>query len=111
MRRKVIAGNWKMNMLPNEAMEMITKLAPDVKETEKISKEVEAMIIVGGKNSSNTTKLYDISKKNCQNVIFVQNADELDVQKVKGFKKVGIMAGASTPQKSVEEIIEKLGGK
>ena len=34
MRRKVIAGNWKMNMLPNEAMEMITKLAPDVKETE-----------------------------------------------------------------------------
>ena len=69
------------------------------------------MIIVGGKNSSNTTKLYDISKKNCQNVIFVQNADELDVQKVKDLKKVGIMAGASTPQKSVEEIIEKLGGK
>jgi triosephosphate isomerase len=34
MRRKVIAGNWKMNMLPNEAMEMITKLAPEVKETE-----------------------------------------------------------------------------
>ena len=34
MRRKVIAGNWKMNMLPNEAMEMITKLAPDVKNTE-----------------------------------------------------------------------------
>ena len=81
------------------------------KETEKISKEVEAMIIVGGKNSSNTTKLYDISKKNCQNVIFVQNAEELDIQKIKDFKKVGIMAGASTPQKSVEEIIEKLGGK
>ena len=34
MRRKVIAGNWKMNMLPNEAMEMITKLAPLVKDTE-----------------------------------------------------------------------------
>ena len=34
MRRKVIAGNWKMNMLPNEAMEMISKLAPLVKETE-----------------------------------------------------------------------------
>lgn len=34
MRRKVIAGNWKMNMLPNEAMEMITRLAPDVKNTE-----------------------------------------------------------------------------
>ena len=40
MRRKVIAGNWKMNMLPNEAMEMITKLAPEVKETENVlSKE------------------------------------------------------------------------
>ena len=35
MRRKVIAGNWKMNMLPNEAMEMITKLAPLVKDTEQ----------------------------------------------------------------------------
>lgn len=81
------------------------------KETEKISKEVEAMIIVGGKNSSNTTKLYDISKRNCKNVIFVQNADELDVQKLKNFNKIGIMAGASTPQESVEEIIEKLGGK
>ena len=81
------------------------------KETEEISKEVEAMIIVGGKNSSNTTKLYDISKKNCQNVIFVQNADELEIQKLKNSKKIGIMAGASTPQESVEKIIEKLGGK
>lgn len=80
------------------------------KETDKISKEVNAMIIVGGKNSSNTTKLYDISKKNCQNVILVQNSDELEIKKILGFKKIGIMAGASTPKECIQEIIEKLGG-
>ena len=80
------------------------------KETEKISKIVDLMIIVGGKNSSNTTKLYDISIKNCPNVIFVQDKDELDIDKIKGASKIGIMAGASTPKKSVDEIIEKLGG-
>ena len=78
------------------------------KETEKISKEVDVMIIVGGKNSSNTTKLYDISNKNCQNVIFVQNSEELDIKKIKNFEKIGIMAGASTPKESIDEIIKKL---
>ena len=81
------------------------------KETEKISKEVDAMIIVGGKNSSNTIKLYEIAKKDCKNVTFIQSAEELNDKEISKFEKIGIMAGASTPQSSVDEVIEKLGGK
>lgn len=73
-------------------------------ETEKISKEVDAMIIVGGKNSSNTKKLYDIAKTNCMNTILVETVKELNINDMKRYKKIGIMAGASTPNESVEEI-------
>ena len=77
-------------------------------ETKEISKKVDLMIIVGGKNSSNTNKLYDIAQKNCKNAIFVESKEDLDKEKVLKFDKIGIMAGASTPQKSVDEIIEIL---
>lgn len=73
-------------------------------ETEKISKEVEAMIIVGGKNSSNTKKLYDIAKTNCVNTISVETVEELNIKDMKKYKKIGIMAGASTPNESVDKI-------
>ena len=77
-------------------------------ETKEISKKVDLMIIVGGKNSSNTNKLYDIAQKNCKNAVFVESKEELDKEKILRFDKIGIMAGASTPQKSVDEIIEIL---
>ena len=62
------------------------------------------MIIVGGKNSSNTKKLYDIAIANCPNTILVETVVDLDVENIKKYKTIGIMAGASTPNKSVEEI-------
>ena len=66
------------------------------------------MIIVGGKNSSNTKKLYDISIKNCKNVECVETIKDLKIEKIKKFNKIGIMAGASTPNESVEEIVKEL---
>ena len=75
-------------------------------ETEKISKNVDYMIIIGGKNSSNTKKLYEIAKANCSKSICVETVKELDVNNLKGCKKVGIMAGASTPEKSIKEIVK-----
>lgn len=75
-------------------------------ETKEIAKKVECMIIVGGKHSSNSNKLYEIAKKFCKNVFFVQTKDELELEKIKYFKSLGIMAGASTSQKSVEEIVD-----
>ena len=87
-------------------------------ETEKISKQVDYMIIVGGKNSSNTRKLYDIAKKNCEDSICVETAEELPIEEIRDKKeeklkslnatertfKIGIMAGASTPKESIEDV-------
>lgn len=77
------------------------------KETENISKDVDLMIIIGGKNSSNTKKLYEIAKKNCRNSIIIESVKEIvneDKEKIEKVKKIGIMAGASTPNESIEEV-------
>lgn len=74
------------------------------KETEEISKKVDSMIIIGGKNSSNTKKLYEISLKNCKNTVCIETKDELKKELYKNSNNIGIMAGASTPQKSIDEI-------
>lgn len=83
-----------------------TKIRQD--ETKKISKDVEAMIIVGGKHSSNTNKLYDIAKAQCKNSFLIETKNEIDIQKMKKFKTIGIMAGASTPKKSIDSVVEIL---
>ena len=69
------------------------------------------MIIIGGKNSSNTQKLYDIAKKNCQNAFVVENKEELPIDRIKNFRKIGIMAGASTPNESINDIIKLIEDK
>lgn len=76
------------------------------KETEELSKKVNAMIIIGGKNSSNTKKLYEIAKKNCENTILIESVTELNG--IDDVEKIGIMAGASTPKESIEEVINFL---
>ena len=64
------------------------------------------MIIVGGKHSSNSNKLYEIASKNCKNVFFAETKDDLNLEKIKSFKSLGIMAGASTPKKSITEVVD-----
>lgn len=66
------------------------------------------MIIIGGKHSSNTTKLYDLAKKYCNNVQIVETEKELNIEILNGIDKIGIMAGASTPKESIENVVEKL---
>lgn len=78
------------------------------KETEEMAKKVDCMIVIGGKNSSNTKKLNEIAKQYCETVLLIENETELELDKIKPDDKVGIMAGASTPKKSVEEVIERL---
>ena len=77
-------------------------------EVEKIAKQVDKMIIIGGKNSSNTKKLFDIAKRSCDNSICIENEKELDLNSYNKTDKVGIMAGASTPQESIDKVIEVL---
>lgn len=78
------------------------------KETENLSKEVDCMIIIGGKNSSNTKKLYELAEKNCQKAIAIETKEELNKEELLKYKKIGIMAGASTPKKNIDEVAELL---
>ena len=78
------------------------------RETKEISKKVDYMIIIGGTNSSNTKKLYEIAKKYCKNSICIETAEQIDLSKLKNKNKIGIMAGASTPRHNIEEVYNLL---
>lgn len=73
-------------------------------EAKEIAKKVDAMIVIGGKNSSNTQKLYDICKAECENTFYIQTAKDLDFDELKNYEKIGITAGASTPKNIIEEV-------
>ena len=78
------------------------------KETKQISKEVDKMIIIGGKNSSNTKKLYEIAEKNCKEAMCIETKEELTKQDIFGYDKIGIMAGASTPKESIKNVVDMI---
>ena len=73
-------------------------------EAREIASQVDAMIVIGGKNSSNTQKLYEICKSECVNTFFIQTADDLDFDKIRQYSRIGITAGASTPKNIIEEV-------
>lgn len=73
-------------------------------EAQKISSKVDGMIVIGGKNSSNTQKLYDICRNECENTFYVQTVKDLDLHELKSLKSIGITAGASTPKNIIEEV-------
>lgn len=77
-------------------------------ETKELSKSVDLMIIIGGKNSSNTKKLYDIATQNCGHAIHIETKDDLDLDFVKSFENIGIMAGASTPEYIVNDVCDAI---
>ena len=77
-------------------------------ETEKIASQTDLMIVVGDRKSSNTCKLFDLSSRLCENVLFVENAAELDVSRIDKYKKVGVTAGASVPDWIIGEVIGKM---
>ncbi len=74
------------------------------KETSLLAQESEAVIVIGGLHSSNTRKLYEISKQQCVNTYFIQKPSDLDLNMFKSFRSVGITAGASTPNNIIEEV-------
>lgn len=73
-------------------------------EAEHIASEVDAMIVIGGRHSSNTRKLYEICQKKCKNTYYIQTLDDLDPESVNSVRSVGITAGASTPKNIIEEV-------
>ncbi|MCR5520423.1 MAG: bifunctional 4-hydroxy-3-methylbut-2-enyl diphosphate reductase/30S ribosomal protein S1 [Lachnospiraceae bacterium] len=76
------------------------------RETREIAKNSDAMIVIGGKHSSNTRKLFEISKEQCENTYYIQTHVDLDLSAFKSFRCVGITAGASTPKTIIKEVLE-----
>ena len=74
----------------------------------ELAKECDSMIIIGGKQSSNTRKLYEISSLYCDNSQWIENCNDIDFDKIKKSKKTGITAGASTPEWIIEEVINNV---
>ena len=73
-------------------------------EARKIAADVDAMIVIGGRHSSNTQKLFEICKEECKNTYYIQTLEDLDVHSMQSMSCVGITAGASTPNKIIEEV-------
>ena len=77
-------------------------------EAARLASRCDAMIVIGGKHSSNSRKLAEICGKLCDNVFFIENASQLDTRKFAGFNVVGITAGASTPEWIIKEVNRKM---
>ena len=76
------------------------------REAKSIAGEVDTMLVVGGRHSSNTQKLFEICKKECGNTYYIQTPVDLDSEMFQCSSYVGITAGASTPKKIIEEVQE-----
>ena len=76
------------------------------KEAQTVAGEVDTMLVVGGRHSSNTQKLFEICKKECGNTYYIQSPVDLDSEMFQNSRYVGITAGASTPKKIIEEVQE-----
>ncbi len=73
-------------------------------ETAALAKEVDCMLVIGGKDSSNTKKLYEISKTYQPNTFFLESVADFPVNTVQSHWTVGVTAGASTPDGTIEEV-------
>ena len=70
----------------------------------KLAECADCMIVIGGANSSNSRKLYEICRERCELTYFIQTLDDLHLELPKSVRLVGITAGASTPNKIIEEV-------
>ncbi len=73
-------------------------------EARQIAGKVDAMIVIGGSHSSNTQKLFEICRKECENTYYIQTVHDLNLEVLRSTGLVGITAGASTPKKIIEEV-------
>ena len=80
-----------------------------IEEAEKIAKACSAVFVIGDANSSNTKGLFNVAKKICENTYFVSDLSALQaVKNINSIAKLGILSGASTPQESITEVINRM---
>jgi 4-hydroxy-3-methylbut-2-enyl diphosphate reductase len=78
-------------------------------EAERLARESDAVIVVGGRLSANTNRLAEICRKSCRSVIHIESVEELDAASLAGLGVVGVTAGASTPDWVIAGVLESLG--
>jgi 4-hydroxy-3-methylbut-2-enyl diphosphate reductase len=121
-RACVIAQTTQDRKIFQQMVEKIEKKIPDIrvfdticdstnmrqKEVLELAKEVDAMVIVGGKNSANTKRLYEISSSADIPSFHIEEEDELDHLGLEQYENIGVMAGASTPNWVINKVIDRI---
>ena len=74
----------------------------------ELSSEVDVMVVIGGKNSSNTKQLHSICKENCEDSYLIENENDLDPKWFINKKLCGITAGASTPDWIIQQVVDSV---
>ncbi len=77
-------------------------------EADKLSAKSDAVVVIGGKHSSNTAKLFQVCKRNCNKTFLIETADELCFNDFKDCHNIGVVAGASTPAGIIKEVIRTM---
>ena len=75
---------------------------------DELSKEVDAMIVIGGQQSSNTEKLAQVAKNNTENTFKIEELSDLVLQTLAKYDRIGVTAGASTPDWIIEEVVTEM---
>lgn len=75
----------------------------------ELAARVDCMLVVGGRNSGNTTRLFNICKKVCERTHHIESADEIDPRWFIGCKTIGVTAGASTPTAHIQSVVDHVG--
>ncbi len=74
----------------------------------RLAAQVDAIVVIGGRNSSNTTRLYDICKAICPRTFHIESPSEIDNAWFSGCESIGVTAGASTPEYQIDSVVERL---
>jgi len=74
----------------------------------ELSGQVDLMVVIGDRHSSNSRKLFEIAQKNCQKSIFIENASDSLLKDAEKYNKIGVIAGASTPEWIIKEVISRM---
>ena len=77
-------------------------------EAAELARRCDFMVVIGGRESSNTAKLYEICRRECGNTVWVASSAELDPTRAAGSTNIGIVAGASTPSDEIEEVYKTM---